>query len=394
VSQSVAVVGGGIAGVSAAYELAMVGCAVTLFEMEPVLAAHSTGRSAALYFENYGALPNRPLTRASRAFFDTPPAGLVDHPLLTTRGAMWIGTPDQEASLRIHLAESAAGISPGTWLGPARAQALVPALRNEYLGGAVYEPAALDLDVAGLHQAFVRGLRRAGGAIRVSSPVGGLERRGRQWHVRVADREVAVDIVVNAAGAWGDQVAAMAGAASIGLVPMRRTAFTVPGDDAYRNWPLVADADNQFYFRPDGSQLLCSLAEEKESPAEDARPDVVDIALAIERINAATTLDIRTVRSSWTGLRTFAPDRAMVIGPDPDVEGFFWLVGQGGTGIQTAPAAAVLTAALISHGSVSAELAAHGVAAELLSPARFRDSPLAPSTPAPDSGEERGQSGL
>jgi D-arginine dehydrogenase len=173
---------------------------------------------------------------------------------------------------------------------------------------------------------------------------------------------------------------------------MRRTAFTVPGESAYRHWPLIADAENQFYFRPDGSQLLCSLAEERASPPEDARPDEVDIALAIERINVATTLGIRVVRSSWTGLRTFVADRAMVIGFDPQIDGFVWLVGQGGTGIQTAPAAALRTAGLITSGAHRAELVQYGVDVAGLSPARLTADksratpPLAPGVVHEQSG--------
>jgi D-arginine dehydrogenase len=393
VNPSVAVIGGGIAGVSAAYELARAGCTVTVLEAESVLASHATGRSAALYFENYGAIHNRALTRASRPFFDAPPEGLVDHPLLTKRGAMWIGTADQKQVLQAHLAESEAGNHPGRWLGPSKARALVPVLRIDYLGGAVFEPESLDLDVAGLHQAFVRGLRRYGGEVRVSSPVTGLDRPGSQWTVASGSDQIRVDVVVNAAGAWGDEIAGLAEAKPVGLVPMRRTAFTVPGESAYRHWPLVADADNQFYFRPDGSQLLCSLAEERASPPEDARPDEVDIALAIERINLATTLGIRVVRSSWTGLRSFVADRAMVIGFDPLIDGFFWLVGQGGTGIQTAPAAALLTAGLITSGAPTAPLLEFGVDVAGLSPARLTAG-NSPATPPLVPGEVHGQSGL
>ena len=392
-NQAVVVIGGGIAGVSIAYELVQAGCAVTLVEAEPVLASHSTGRSAALYFENYGALPNRGLTRASRPFFDAPAAGLVDHPLLEKRGAMWIGTPDQVQSLRAHLAESETGSHPGRWLGPSQARALVPALRLDYLGGAVIEPEALDLDVAGLHQAFVRGFRRRGGEVRISAPVDRLQRSASQWTVVAGGDEIRADIVVNAAGAWGDVIGSMAGARPVGLLPMRRTAFTVPGNHAYRHWPLVADADNQFYFRPDGTQLLCSLAEERFSPPEDARPDEVDIALAIERINQATTLGIRTVRASWTGLRTFVADRAMVIGFDPVIEGFFWLVGQGGTGIQTAPAAALLAAGLITTGHPPAALEEYGLDLPGLSPHRLIAGQTSPSTPPLVPGELHEQSG-
>lgn len=368
---SVVVIGGGIAGVGAAYALAQAGSQVTLLEAESTLAYHSTGRSAALYFENYGAAANRALTTASRRFFDEPPSGLVDHPLLERRGAMWIGKAEQESSLRTHLTESETSRQPGRWLGPLQACALVPVLRPDYLVGAVLEPEALDLDVAGLHQAFVRGLRAAGGEIRHTARVESLTRDASKWSIRAGADDLEADVIVNAAGAWADTVARIAGADPLGLEPRRRTAFMVPGDLAYRDWPLVGDTDNDFYFRPDGTQLLCSLAEEKISEPEDARPDELDIALAIDRINEATTIGIRSVRSSWTGLRTFAPDRAMVIGWDPRVEGFFWLAGQGGTGIQTAPAAGQLTSDLIINGRPSSHLQAHQVDLDGLSPNRF-----------------------
>jgi D-arginine dehydrogenase len=248
---------------------------------------------------------------------------------------------------------------------------LVPALRPDYLAGAIWEPDALDLDVASTHQAFVRGMRRAGAAIRTLSPVTALARRNGRWIIEVGTDRVTCDVVVNAAGAWCDVVATMAGARPIGLEPRRRTAFMVPGDVAYAAWPLVADINNEFYFRPDGPQILCSLADETPVEPGDARPDELDVALAIVRINQATTLGIRTVRSSWAGLRSFVPDRAMVIGFDPTVPGFVWLAGQGGTGIQTAPAAGELTAALIMGGHPPRRLLEEGLDPTSLSPDRL-----------------------
>jgi D-arginine dehydrogenase len=368
----VLVIGGGIAGVSAAYHLALAGAAVTLLEQEPTLAFHSTGRSAALYFENYGAAANRPLTRASRTFFDSPPDGLVDHELLTRRGALWVGRPDQSSSLDVLLDEGSRAGESARWLEPDEAVALVPVLRHEMVGGAVWEPEALDMDVAAIHQGFVRGLRSAGAEIFQSSPVDRLTYEGTRWVAGAGDRELEADVVVNAAGAWCDRVGAMAGAMTIGLQPMRRTAFTVPGNAAWASWPLISNADNEFYFRPDGSQLLCSLAEENPTDPGDARPEQIDIALAIDRINVHTTLDIRIVRSSWTGLRSFVKDRAMVIGFDPVAPHFFWLAGQGGTGIQTAPAAGELTAAIITSGEPPPRLLEHGVDVEALSPGRLQ----------------------
>jgi len=369
---NVVVIGGGIAGVSAAYHLALGGAEVTLLEREETLAFHSTGRSAALYFENYGAEANRPLTRASRTFFDNPPEGLVDHLLLANRGALWVGRPDQVGSLRDLLDESADSGGSARWLEPDEAVGRVPVLRADMVGGAVWEPEALDLDVAAIHQGFVRGMRAAGAALFTRSRVSALRYRDGRWLIKADDRELQADVIVNAAGAWCDRLGAMAGAMTIGLRPMRRTAFMVPGDGAWSGWPLVSNADNEFYFRPDGSQLLCSLAEETPTDPCDARPEQTDIALAIDRINTHTTLDVRVVRSAWTGLRSFVADRAMVIGFDPVAPRFFWLAGQGGTGIQTAPAAGELTAALITNGEPPQRLLELGVDVGALTPTRLQ----------------------
>lgn len=365
----VVVIGGGIAGVSAGYHLALAGCEVTLFEQEKTLAYHSTGRSAALYFGDYGATAIRPLTRASRRFFESPPEGLADVKFLERRGAMWIGRNDQVASLDREFAVAGASAER---LSPANAMGLVPVLRPEQLGGAILVPDALDLDVASIHQSFVRGMRQTGGTIVTSAPITALTETRFGWQVTTPNQSMAAEVVVDAAGAWGDAVAALGGVSPVGLQPLRRTAFMVPGDISYAGWPLVADVDNGFYFRPDGTQILCSLADETPTPPVDAKPVQLDVALAIERINAATTLDITTVRSAWAGLRSFVPDRAMVIGFDVDHPGFFWLVGQGGTGIQTAPAAGELTAALVTSGEAPPHQLAAGLDLAALSPTRFR----------------------
>jgi D-arginine dehydrogenase len=248
---------------------------------------------------------------------------------------------------------------------------LVPVLTSD-LAWAIYVPDALDLDVAAIHQAFVRGMKREGAAIVASSPVTRLTRNQSGWLATTPNGTYVADVVVNAAGAWGDEVAALAGVDPVGLDPRRRTAFMVPGDISYVRWPLVADVDNLFYFRPDGTQVLCSLADETPMPPGDAQPEPLDIALAIERINAATTLDIKTVRSAWAGLRTFVADRAMVIGFDREETGFFWLVGQGGTGIQTAPAAGELTAALVTGGAPPSIQVEAGLDLAALSPDRLK----------------------
>jgi D-arginine dehydrogenase len=217
-----------------------------------------------------------------------------------------------------------------------------------------------------------QGLRRAGGETRIGAPVTALARSGSWWRATVGGAPVEVAAVVNAAGAWADDVAALAGVAPVGLRPLRRTAFTATCDLDTTGWPLVNDVDERWYFKPEGpGQLLCSLADETLSDPCDAKPDEADVALGLDRINEATTLGLRHVRTAWAGLRTFAPDRDLVLGADRAEPSFFWSAGQGGYGIQTAPAVGALVAAAVLGGGLPAELAATGVRPERVSPARF-----------------------
>ena len=341
------VVGGGIAGVSAAHFLGGAGVQVLLLEREPVLAHHTTGRSAALYLENYGADPVRRLTLASRPFLEQPPPGLADSPLLSPRGSLDVAGPGRAEVAHRHAAHGVALVPSVRLLDPAQAVELCPALRPEALSAAVLEPHAMDIDVMALHQAFVRGLRRAGGLVRAATPVLRAERRQGVWVVGTPHGEVRARMLVNAAGAWGDGLATTAGVRPLGLQPLHRTAFTVPlppGLDA-RSWPLVQDLDEGWYFKPEGDGLLCSLADETPEDPCDAKPRDEDVALAMERINEVTSLALRRVHTAWAGLRVFAPGRLPVIGPDPDEPGFVWVVGLGGFGIMTAPAVGMLAAA-------------------------------------------------
>jgi D-arginine dehydrogenase len=365
------VIGGGIAGVSAAAHLAPHG-SVTLLEMEQTLASHSTGRSAALFVANYGGEGSRPLAVASLPFLEQPPEGSTDAPLLSDRGALWVAEESQMSHLG-QIAEEGARSGAGSRpMDRSEVLDLVPQLRPEHVAGGLYEPSARDIDVAGLHQAFVRIARRHRAEIRLSMPVSALTAVGDAWRVATPGGDLDCSVVINAAGAWGDVVAARAGIEPIGLQPMRRTAFMVPGDLGYSHWPMVVDVEQRFYFRPDGAQLLCSLAEERPTEPGDPRPEMEDVALAIERINRATTLDIRSVNSQWTGLRTFAPDRDLVIGEDPTAPGFYWLVGQGGTGIMTSPAYGALLASQVLGDPLPPDLAAAGVDPATTDPARFR----------------------
>jgi D-arginine dehydrogenase len=364
------IVGGGIAGVSAAAFLAPHG-SVVLLEKEQHLAYHTTGRSAALFVVNYGESTMKALSKASLPFFDDPPENSTDSRLLTDRGGLWIANADQLQHLDELEFEGQRSGAGSQRLDSQEVIDLVPVLRPDAVAAGLYEPSGRDIDVSGLHQAFVRIARRHGAEIRTDSEVISIGRRRNAWEIVTSGGTMEGAHLINAAGAWGDHVGLMAGLRPLGLQPMRRTAFMVPGSDSFSAWPLTADAQSRFYFKPDGQQLLCSLAEEVPSEPTDARPRMEDIALAIDRINQATTLEIRTVNSQWTGLRTFAPDRQIVIGPDPQVPSFLWLVGLGGTGIAAAPASGDVLARLAIGVGVSSEQEAAGVDLEQMSPRRF-----------------------
>ena len=365
------VIGGGIAGVAAAAHLAPHGD-VTVFEMEPTLAYHTSGRSAAMLVENYGSDGARPLVKAARPFLENPPSGAVDNPLLSDRAVMWVSGQGTLSTLEKRAADAQERGARCELLSPEEAATHVPALRLDWVEGALFEPSGADIDVAGLHQAFVRIARSHDAEFLTRTPVIEIERSDGRWVIRSGDCQLIADAVVNASGAWGDHIARLAGVAPIGLQPMRRTAFMVPGSEESAAWPMVVETNERFYFRPDGIQFLCSLAEEVLSEPMDARPRMEDVALAIDRINAATTFDIRTVNSQWTGLRTFAPDRELVIGEDPTAPGFYWLVGQGGIGIQTSPAYGRLLACAVTATAVPEHFSDVGVDPERTSPARFR----------------------
>jgi len=365
------VVGGGIAGVTAAAPLANT-THVTLVEKEPTLAFHTTGRSAALLFDTYGVRPLWALTRASRHFFDDPPADVVDHPLLSRRGALTIGYSGQEQRLDAVYTQTAATGVDVARLGRTDVLDVCPALGPSVVG-AVFERDAADMDVSGIHQAFVRRLSQRGGEVRTGTALAGAVHRNGSWTVTFSDNSTwHGDVIVNAAGAWGDVVASLCSVEPVGLVPHRRTAFMTSAPEGSEQWPLVVDLEHSFYFKPDGVQLLCSPADETPEDPMDSKAQEIDVALAIERINEATNLEIRHVRSAWAGQRTFVADRSMVIGPDPTCPSFIWLVGQGGTGIQTAPAAGELAASLATNGAVPAHLEEAGVDPAPLSPSRLR----------------------
>jgi D-arginine dehydrogenase len=365
------IIGAGIAGAAAAYSLAPLGRTL-LLERESAPGYHTTGRSAAVYTETYGSSGIRALTIDSGRFLRNPPEGFVETRLLTPRGVLLLGRDDQRASLESAF-EAGLRFCPDLRLiDGAEARKLVPVLAPEYVAGAVHEPSATDIDVHALHQGYLRGMRARGGRLVTNADVHKLHRKAGSWTVGWGSETVETAIVVNAAGAWADAVARMAGAPPIGLVPKRRTAFTFdpPEGIAIESWPVVIDVDEGFYFKPESGRLLGSPADETPSPACDAQPEEYDIAVAADKIETATTMKIRHLSSKWAGLRSFVHDKMLVIGADDHAEGFYWLAGQGGYGIQTSPAAASCLASLITSGDIPGSLSDLGLTAAALSPAR------------------------
>ena len=370
------VIGGGIAGVSAAYSLSGRGADVLVLEREESLTAHSTGRSAAQYVETYGGPQNQALAIASRDFLTGDADGWADDALLHPRAVLWVGARGRLGELERCREESSALSEGLVLLHVEEAREHCPALDAAWLAGGLLEPDGYDIDVAGLHQAFLRGARARGATVARSRGVIAMVRAGGVWEVQTEAESFAAPVVVDAAGAWADEVARTAGVAPVGLTPLRRTIFTFAaptgpsaGPEVWR-WPLVIDIDSGFYFKPEGpSQLLGSPADETPDVPGDARAREIDVARGIDALNAATTLDVRAVRSTWAGLRTFAPDRQPVVGFDDAVEGFVWCAGQGGTGIQTSPAMGEVVAAVVCRTATSQALAGM---IESLSPHRLR----------------------
>ena len=366
------VVGAGIAGASAAYELQQHGKTV-LLEREPLPGHHTTGRSAAFLVDSYAGPVVGKLTRAGRGFFERPPEGFTDAPLVTPNAVLWIGRDDQRGSLDTATQTGREAGAEMVEVTLAEAFKLCPVLREEYLSAAVLEPSALHIDVAGLLESFLRGFRGRGGVVSTKAEVVKLDRVGESWEVDAGGQTYRSSVVVNAAGAWCDVLAGLAGAQSVGLQPLRRTAITFdgpPGSDT-RTWPLVIDADEDFYFKPEGAQLLASPCDETPSEPCDTSPEDYDVALAADYVQRATTLKLQHIRQRWAGLRSFVPDRSPVIGMDPERAGFFWLAGQGGFGIMTSPGASRAAAGLIVNGSLPTDLQALGLTTSMLSPARL-----------------------
>jgi D-arginine dehydrogenase len=370
IDTDVIVVGAGIAGASIAYFLARHANVVVL-EREPHVGVHATGRSAALFLESYGSAQVRALTRASRAFLSAPPPGFAGHSILSPRGTLTIGGATRTEAVS-EMFEAIRPWSRGArLLDGAALRERVPVLLPEHAVLGVDEPGAADIDVHELHQGYLRGLRVAGGGLHVGVDIRAIERVGLRWEVETDGHVFRAPSIVNAAGAWVDEVARLAGVTPIGVEPRRRSAFlfAAPPELQVARWPMVMDIDEAYYFKPDAGLLLGSCANADLVAPHDVQPEELDIALGIHHIEQATTLRIRRPTRIWAGLRSFAPSGDLVGGFAPDAEGFFWLAGQGGYGIQTSAAMGQACACLVLGRPLPAECEDAGLNAAMLAPA-------------------------
>ncbi|MDG4647242.1 FAD-dependent oxidoreductase [Roseibacterium sp. SDUM158017] len=334
------VIGGGIAGTSAAARLSGLG-SVLVLEAEEALAYHASGRSAALYEQTYGHPATVALNRASRPDHET-----LDGGVLSPRGLILLGGPGQEA-----LAEADIRDMELTPLPVAEAVARVPILDPSHITRAAWHEDALDIDTDRLVQHFARTVRGAGGTVLTGARVEAIAREGGRWRVTCGDTPHEGRVLVNAAGAWADRIAAMAGIAPLGLTPLRRSVarMPAPGGHDVSGWPTLLGAGESWYAKPDAGAWLVSPAEEDPVPEpHDAFSDDMVLAEGIARYQPFVTEEVTRVTGSWAGLRTFAPDRCLVLGPEPGREDFVWVAGQGGYGFQTAPAASRLVADLVA----------------------------------------------
>lgn len=370
ITADVVVIGAGIAGASVAAGLSE-SRSVLLAEMESQPGYHTTGRSAAVFAPSYGPAGVRALTRASRAFYDAPPEGFCDAPMLTPREILMIARADQGGALDA-LIETASRDTAVERLDAAGLQDHQPLLRSGYATAGMLDRGGQDIDVAALHQGYLRQFKNRGGTLLRNAEVISLKHDGTDWIVETKAGAVKAPLVVNAAGAWADKIGALAGAETIGLNPKRRTAMMIqePVGFTRRDAPITIDVDEQFYLKPDAGRLLLSPADETPSEPCDAQPDEMDVAICADRIMSAFDLDIRRIENKWAGLRSFVADKEPVIGFSTQAPGFFWMAGQGGYGIQTAPAAAKLASALAQGKPVPSSVSDAGFDLSRVSPAR------------------------
>lgn len=371
----VIIIGAGIAGASVASEMGD-DARVLVLEREEQPGYHSTGRSAAAYIPSFGHdNPSlRLLTHHSLDFFNEPPDIFQNRNLLSRRGLLTVCPPElPESVFEQEFEDTRAVIPTVTWEDSVSIRQRIPPIRDEYTRAGWYEPDVYDIGVHELHEGYLRDVRHQGGEVVNRAHILTIERKGSEWQIETDQERFSAPLLVNAAGAWADEVATQAGVDTIGLSPMRRTAVLLdpPEGSNVSAWPIVMASNNAFYFKPDAGLIMASPADEIPSQPCDAQPEELDIATTVHLAQQALQLKVEKVKHSWAGLRNFVEDRTPVIGFAPDTEGFFWLAGQGGHGIQIAPTAARLAASLLLRGHIPKDLEQTGFDPSWVSPERL-----------------------
>ncbi len=368
----ICIVGGGIAGASVAYYAAP-HARVLILEREAQVGYHSTGRSAAVYSPQYGSLLNRRLTAAAGPFLRQPAAGFAETRLLSPRGFLTMGHDAQLEAREDALREAAATGEALIPLTPAEIRARIPFLKPDAVSWGLLDTSAEDMDVEAMLQGYLRGARQHGAVMRTQAGVDAISRDGAGWRLQGEQLDVRAAVIVNAAGAWADELGALAGARPLGLVPHRRTAFVcdVPAGTNLTQCPMTVWGHESFYFKPEAGRLLGSLAEENPTHAGDPQPDDLDVAIAVDRIEQVIDFEIKKLLRAWTGLRSFVSDRDPVSGFDANLPGFYWHCALGGYGIQTSPALGLFAAHTVLGRALPDTLASAGIQTAHLSPTRL-----------------------
>ena len=366
------IIGSGMAGMSAAYRLSKHGKVIVL-EKESLLGYHTTGRSAAFFTENYGNKVIRSITKASRYFLENPPSCFKNNQLMTQYGgSLFIANKHQSKYVDKEL-DYAKSVSANVFeIDKKEVQNMVPVVRENYIDRALHEPDSKVMDVDLIHQGFARGLKNNDGIILFNSEVINISKNNNIWSVKTDNNEFTAPIIINAAGAWCDEVAILANSKPLNLYPKRRTVIIFEDSSNLNTskWPVVIDIEDNFYFKAEAGKILASPADETDSPPCDSQPEEIDVAITIDRIENATNFKIKKIDHKWAGLRSFFPDRTPVVGEDPHIPGFYWLAGQGGYGIQTSPGISKIIECLITGKKWPEYLTNNLITPETLSPKR------------------------
>lgn len=365
------VIGGGISGTSAAYELANFG-SVALLEAENALGYHSTGRSAALFTGNFGNKTIRAINQVSEIFFKNPPNGFCLNDLLTPRGSITIANPGQEHELDL-LFSLATEQNIIEQLTPEKTFEMAKIVKSEQVGIGAYESDVTDIDVANLHQGYIKGLSNRGGEIFKTQRVEQMHYEDEIWHIKAGKSEFQAKQIINAAGGWADQIGALANATKIGLIAKRRTMVVVeaPSDVDVNKLPVIEFADTGAYIKAEGGKLLACPGDQTPVEPQDIQPDEMDVAILVDWLQNKTNIVVKRIDHSWAGLRSFVADEIPVVGYDAKIPKFFWLAAQGGFGIMMAPTLAYACASLMTQDKLPQQLLDVGVTADILSPNRF-----------------------